>query len=115
MVMGTRDRDHVRALRDGHLEREYSHPSCGSVQQHPLSLGEGKATDDHFIGRSRRKWQRSSLHMREDVRLACNEGRIYHMILCVGASGIVQKVHHIEDLVPWSKERDAWTDNVNHA
>src|SRR5579859_2952636 len=115
MMMGTRNRDHVRALRHGQLERETSHASRGSVDQHPLSPGEGEATDDRFIGRSRRKWQRGRLNMREDFRLARNEGRIYHMILRVGASGIVQKVHHIKDFVAWSKERDAWTDDIYHS
>src|SRR5437660_734359 len=62
MVLGTSDGNHMRTLGHGHLERETAHPSCGTVEQHPLSPGKGEATDDRFIGRSRRKWQRSSLH-----------------------------------------------------
>src|SRR5579864_1326772 len=109
MVLGTGDGNHMHALRHGQLERKTAHPSCGTVQQHPLSLGECEATNDHFIGRSCREWKRSSLHMRKVLRLACDEGRIDHLILRVGASGIAQKVYHIKDLVTWRKARDAWT------
>src|SRR5436305_7935383 len=115
MVLGTSDGNHMRTLGHGHLERETAHPSCGTVEQHPLSPGKGEATDDRFIGSSRRKWQRSSLHMCEALRLACDKRRIDHVILRVGAAGIVQKVYHIKDLVTGSKAPDAWTNHINHS
>src|SRR5215472_12825538 len=99
MVLETRDGNHMRSLGHGHLERETAHPSCGTVEHHPLTPGEREAMDDHFVCRSCRKWESSSLDVREAVRLACDQRRFDHVILCIGAATIVQKVDHIKDLV----------------
>jgi hypothetical protein len=113
-MLATSDGNHLRSLCYGHLERKTAHPSCSTVEQHPLSMREGEAMDDHLIGRSCRKWERSSLNVRETSRLACDQRRIDHLVLRVGAAAIMQKVDHVKNLVPWGKAFDAWTDYINH-
>ncbi|MNI45414.1 hypothetical protein D3C73_998380 [compost metagenome] len=113
-IVFARGREHLRTDRFCKLDRDMADPARTAVYQDALPHSQPRAHDQRFPRRPANQRQAGRLKMAERRRFLADNALGGDVVFGI-ASGAVENLRRIPDLVAWRERRDTRADGFDHA